>query len=133
MHIKLCYNVVYNFFNEKFKHLSRVYKRHRQTSDKDCCYCMCSICLVSLQCVYSIRNGGVTHSFKLHPVAFVDIGLADALVCFLYMVLFSAIAIPRIGLMTAVALYTRKPLKFGFVQAMTAVQMWRCGANHKVC
>lgn len=49
-----------------------------------------TVCIVFIWLACNVfilfETGGVTHSFKLHPVAFVDIGLDDALVCFLYMV-----------------------------------------------
>jgi len=38
----------------------------------------------------------------------------------------------RSGLMMSVALYTHKPKKFRFVQAINGLQMWRAGASNKV-
>jgi len=39
---------------------------------------------------------------------------------------------PRVGTMVTTALYSHSPSKFGFVQDLTGLQMWRCGASSKV-
>jgi len=38
----------------------------------------------------------------------------------------------REGLMMSVALYSHKPKKFRFFQAVNGLQMWRAGASNKV-
>ena len=36
-------------------------------------------------------------------------------------------------MMMAVSLYTNRPNKYNVVQAITSIQMWKCGASNKVC
>ena len=45
---------------------------------------------------------------------------------------FYTIRCTRIGNMLSIALYTVNPKRFGFIQALTGVQMWRCGGSEKV-
>ena len=40
--------------------------------------------------------------------------------------------LPRIGMTMTVPLYTHSPRKFRFLQVISGIQMWKCGASNKV-
>lgn len=51
--------------------------------------------------------------------------------CMLYY-LYRSVILPRIGFMMTIPLYSLDPRKHNFFQALSGVQMWRCGSSGKV-